>query len=158
MSLVKETLLHPAVAALRDAGHTVFTAAETPEGSGGEPLEAATSPLARTPEPPYYAVIFTSVRTDGDRGYARTAAKMADLARRQPGFLGMESARNPSGPAGDNTDGTGITVSYWSDLASIENWKNQADHLTAQKMGKKAWYETYTVRITRVERVTVFPS
>ena len=79
---------------------------------------------ARTPEPPYYAVIFTSTRTDGDRGYGAMAERMAALASTQPGFLGVESARG--------ADGLGITVSYWRDEASIAAWKRDTEHRQAR--------------------------
>lgn len=98
--------------------------------------------IAKTPEPPYYAVIFTSTRTYGDNGYGEIAERMVKLAEKQPGFLGVESAR----------EGVGITVSYWSDLESIKNWKVNAEHLEAQKNGHKMWYSSFKVRISRVER------
>ena len=91
---------------------------------------------------PYYAVIFTSLRTDGDQGYAEMAEEMESLARKQPGFLEMESAR----------DGLGITVSYWESLEAIADWKANMDHRQAQKNGIKTWYSWYKVRICRVER------
>lgn len=98
--------------------------------------------IAPTPEPPYYAVIFTSLRTDGDQGYGAMADRMAELAAQQPGYLGAESAR----------DGLGITVSYWRDLASIRAWKAHSEHLLAQQTGRNQWYADYRVRIARVER------
>jgi len=90
------------------------------------------------------AVIFTSLRTAGDGGYAQTAEEMVRLAGEQDGFLGVESARDPAG--------LGITVSYWRDEAAIKAWKAQADHLAAQAAGKARWYRAYRVRICRVER------
>ncbi len=98
--------------------------------------------IAETPTPPYYAVIFTSVAADTDEGYAETAAHMVALAAQQPGFLGIESAR----------ESVGITVSYWTDLESIKFWKSQADHLLAQKLGREKWYSAYTTRIAHVEK------
>ena len=98
--------------------------------------------IAKTPEPPYYAVIFTSTRTPGDTGYSEMAGKMVNLARQQPGFLGFESAR----------EGVGITVSYWKDLDSIKNWKNNLEHALARKRGRKEWYKSFKVRISKVER------
>ncbi len=98
--------------------------------------------IASTPSPPYYAVIFTSVRTDIDEGYNEMAEKMVELAAQQQGYLGVESARND----------TGITVSYWKDLDSIKKWKQQTDHLLAQQSGRQKWYETYKTRICLVER------
>jgi len=100
------------------------------------------SPIANTPQPPYYAVIFSSLRSDFDEGYADTAARMLDLAAQQPGFLGVESVREE----------LGITISYWSDLDSIRRWKSHAEHLAAQKMGREKWYSSYKTRIARVER------
>jgi heme-degrading monooxygenase HmoA len=98
--------------------------------------------FAATPEPPYYAVIFTSVRTGGDHGYTATADAMLELAREQPGFLGYETAREE----------LGISVSYWSDLESIRLWKSNLAHREAQMRGREAWYSGYRVRISRVER------
>ena len=102
------------------------------------------SQLARTPEPPYYAVIFTSRRTEGDAGYAAMAQRMEDLAREQPGFLGVESVRG--------ADGVGITVSYWSDEAAIRQWKAHTEHRGAQEGGQRKWYADYRVRVAKVER------
>ena len=99
-------------------------------------------PIANTPKPPYYAVIFTSLRTDGDKGYREMADKMVELASRQQGFLGIESAR----------DDVGITVSYWEDLDSIKQWKSNIEHLEAQKSGRNKWYSSFRVRIALVER------
>ena len=100
--------------------------------------------FANTPEPPYYAVIFTAQRTDGDHGYGAMAEKMMAMALAQPGCLGAESTRNP--------DGLGITVSYWHSEDSIKAWKAVAEHLAAQKMGKQRWYSHYEMRIARIER------
>lgn len=98
--------------------------------------------IAKTPAPPYYAVIFTSIRTDIDEGYGLTADAMVALAEKQPGFLGVESARND----------VGITVSYWVDLDSIKQWKSNSEHLLAQKLGREKWYKTFKTRIAKVER------
>ena len=90
----------------------------------------------------YYAVIFTSKRTEIDGGYKEMLEKMVELAKQQPGFLGIESAKEK----------LGISVSYWKDLASIENWKNHAEHVIARAKGRKDWYSEYYVRIAKVER------
>src|SRR5690242_11538598 len=103
-----------------------------------------TSQIARTPEPPYYAVIFTSLRTEADRGYGKMAERMNELAAQQPGFLGIESARTP--------EGLGITVSYWASEEAIRAWKAHADHRIAQETGQKVWYANYHLRVARVER------
>ncbi len=98
--------------------------------------------FAKTPIPPYYAVIFTSVRTEGENGYGQMAKYMVELASIQDGFLGVESAREE----------IGITVSYWCDLESIRKWKMNAEHLIAQEKGCSDWYKTFKTRIALVER------
>ncbi len=105
--------------------------------------------FAQTPKPPYYAVIFTSLLADDDAGYAAMGDAMFDLALRQPGCLGAESARDDAR--------LGITVSYWADEASILAWKGQAQHLVAQKYGIERWYSHYELRIARVERAYCGP-
>lgn len=95
-------------------------------------------------KPPYYAVVFASARTDGDHGYAETAAAMFALAAKQPGFLGVDSAHSAGG--------LGITVSYWRDEASIAAWRADADHTLARDRGRAQWYESYTLHVARVER------
>lgn len=97
--------------------------------------------IAPTPAPPYYAVIFSSVKEEFAEGYAEMADAMYRLAAQQPGFLGVESAR----------ESLGITVSYWKDRASIHRWKQHTDHLVAQKLGREQWYSHYKTRICRVE-------
>lgn len=107
--------------------------------------------FAATPEPPYYAVIFTSLRAATDpEGYARMAQTMAAMAADQPGYLGEESARGG--------DGVGITVSYWRDEASIAAWKRVAAHTVAQRTGRDTWYEDYVVRVARIERAYTLAS
>ncbi|MFN6947220.1 MAG: antibiotic biosynthesis monooxygenase family protein [Cytophagaceae bacterium] len=98
--------------------------------------------IAQTPMVPYYAVIFTSLRTDADLGYQQMAERMIELASQQEGFLGMESARND----------VGITVSYWKNLKSIQNWKQNIEHSIAREKGKSLWYKKFKVRIAKVER------
>ena len=102
----------------------------------------ASNAIANTPAPPYYAVIFTSLRTPGDEGYDAMAGRMVALAARQPGFLGCESAR----------EGVGITVSYWTDLDAIRHWKANAEHQEAQRLGHQKWYAAFKTRIAKVER------
>ncbi len=98
--------------------------------------------IANTPPAPYYAVIFTNLRTDLEEGYGETAKKMEDLAMQQPGYLGHESVREE----------LGITISYWESLEAIKNWKKQSDHMLAQIKGREIWYSAYKTRICKVER------
>ena len=108
------------------------------------------SQFASTPEPPYYAVTFTSVRTDGDGGYGETAARMEELAESIPGYLGIESARD--------AEGFGITISYWESEAAIAQWKRQVDHQAAQARGRREWYTHYEIRVAKVERAYSGPA
>lgn len=109
-------------------------------------MEKTTVPtgFSDTPQPPYYAVIFTSRLSLSDAGYESMGAMLADLAERQPGYLGMETTRG--------ADRLGITVSYWKDEASILAWKGDMKHLLAQKSGIERWYEHYELRVAKVER------
>ena len=100
--------------------------------------------FAPLPEPPYYAVIFTNQLADPAPGYEAMADKIAALASQQPGYLGVESTRDSSG--------LGVTVSYWRDQGAVQNWKQVAEHLGAQELGKTRWYKHYTLRVARVER------
>ena len=97
--------------------------------------------IAITPKPPYYAVIFSTIRTNVDDGYNEMAEKMEALAKLQNGYLGIESARND----------VGITVSYWESLDAILKWKNNSEHIIARKLGKELWYKKYQLRICKVE-------
>ena len=98
--------------------------------------------IAKTLPVPYYAVVFTSLRTEGENGYGAMAEEMFNLAQQQPGFLGVESAR----------EGVGITVSYWESLEAIRNWKYVTEHVMARDQGREKWYQSYKTCICRVER------
>lgn len=98
--------------------------------------------ISSTPKPPYYAVIFSSTLQESHEGYEETAARMVELAKKEKGFLGIETAREE----------IGISVSYWKDLDSIQSWKHQIDHQEAIRKGKKEWYAEFKVRIAKVER------
>jgi heme-degrading monooxygenase HmoA len=104
--------------------------------------------ISATPAPPYYAVIFTSKRTESDNGYAAMAKKLMSLAQQQSGFLGAESVRD--------TEGIGITVSYWDSLESIALFKGDLQHRKAQQLGKEQWYSTFGLRVCKVERDMFF--
>jgi heme-degrading monooxygenase HmoA len=106
------------------------------------------SEFARSPEPPYYAVIFTSIRTEGGHGYTEMANEMVELAKEQPGFLGVESVRE--------SNGFGITVSYWESEEAIRLWKENARHRIAQKLGREKWYQSFVTRVCKVERAYTF--
>jgi heme-degrading monooxygenase HmoA len=102
------------------------------------------SPFALRLKAPYYAVIFSSTHTENDEGYSATAERMVELASRMPGYLGLETARG--------IDGFSITVSYWTDEASIAAWRKHGEHVIAQERGKREWYRHYELRVARVER------
>ncbi|MCT8339437.1 antibiotic biosynthesis monooxygenase [Flavobacteriaceae bacterium TK19130] len=100
------------------------------------------------PKLPYYAVIFTSLQTKNIEGYSEMAATMEELAKQQPGYIGMDSAKSE----------VGITVSYWKSLEAIQHWKANLDHQVAQQKGRSEWYEWYNVKICKVEREYEFSS
>ena len=105
--------------------------------------------LATTPTPPYYAVIFASVRTAHDnQGSADASERMAQLASEQPGYLGVDSVRD--------ANGVGITVSYWSSEEAIAAWRRNAEHTSAREQGRKNWYTEYELRVAKVERAYGF--
>lgn len=103
-------------------------------------------PFAALPAPPYYAVVFSSLRTEAEDapGYDETAERMVELARLQPGFLGVESTRG--------ADGFGITVSYWASEEAILGWRRHAEHVLARERGRNDWYRHFELRVARVER------
>ena len=103
---------------------------------------------ASLPSPPYYAVVFTSLRTAGDNGYGQRAKEMLELAADQPGFLGVDSARG--------TDGLGITVAYWADEESITAWRDHPAHALTRAEGRELWYESFAVHVAKVERAYGF--
>jgi len=103
--------------------------------------------IARTPEPPYYVVIFTSLRTEVDAGYAEAAQRMLELAAQQPGFLGVESARS---------DGLGITLSCWQSEEAIRAWREHAEHSAVREQGRADWYAAFATRVAKVERAYSF--
>ena len=107
-------------------------------------MSAPQGSFAKTPEPPYYAVIFTSRRSEGEHGYGQMAERMMQLAAQQPGFLGVETVRG--------ADGFGITVSYWESEEAIARWKAHLEHKPAQEAGKRVWYANYRLRVARVDR------
>ncbi len=106
------------------------------------------SVFARTPEPPYYAVIFSSILRGDDPAYQRMARRMEEWVVRQPGFLGFETARSPGE--------LGITVSFWDSLEAIALWKAESEHQIAQRRGREHWYAGYVIRVARVEQVRGF--
>lgn len=111
-------------------------------------LRDALPSLIKAPEPPYYAVIFTSQRTTVDEGYDVAADHMVELARGEPGFLGVESVRDARG--------LGITVSYWSSLEALDAWKMNDEHRKARNQGRRRWYRYFEVRVAKVERAYRF--
>jgi heme-degrading monooxygenase HmoA len=105
--------------------------------------------LVKTPEPPYVAIIFTNRKSaDAGEDYAKTAARMVELAHQQDGFLGFESATGE--------DGLTISMSYWRDEAAARAWKQNAEHLAAQKLGRETWYQAFSLRVATVSRAYDF--
>ena len=112
------------------------------------PAPAPMPAPASLPAPPYYAVVFTAVRTAGDNGYAERDERLMELAAEQPGFLGVDAARG--------ANGLGVTVSYWRDEASIAAWRNHAEHTLARAHGREHWYASFALHVAKVERAYGF--
>lgn len=108
----------------------------------------SSSKFTKLPDPPYYAVIFSSQRTEGDSGYAETAERMEELVATMPGFLGAESVRG--------ADGFGMTVAYFDTEENIRTWRNQSEHTDARSRGRSQWYSHFEVRVAKVERAYNF--
>lgn len=106
--------------------------------------------FAPLPKPPYYAVIFSSRRREGDHGYAETAQRMEALVAQQPCFLGVESARDASG--------FGIAVACFESEEAIAGWRNHAEHVAARERCRNEWYEHSELRVARVQRACGGPS
>ena len=91
------------------------------------------------------AVIFVSIRNDTDAaGYDEAAAAMGALASAQPGYRGVDSAREAGG--------MGITVSYWADDAAAIAWRDHPEHTAIRERGRALWYDSYSVNVARIER------
>ncbi|HVE57816.1 MAG TPA: antibiotic biosynthesis monooxygenase [Pyrinomonadaceae bacterium] len=106
----------------------------------------AMSKFAKTPKPPYYAVIFTTLKSENQEGYPEMNARMFELAGQQKGYLGIESAKSE----------IGISVTYWETLEDIARWKNHAEHQIAQGKGYEVWYKAFATRVCLVERDNIF--
>ena len=102
------------------------------------------SRIARTPEPPYYAVIAPSALSEDTKGYPELGLRLIELARSVDGFLGIELCLDRS---------FSLSVSYWRSLEAIETWRRNAQHLVAKDLGKKRFFASYLTRIARVEQV-----
>jgi len=101
--------------------------------------------IAKTPKPPYYAVVFTSINADVDHTeHVEMYGRLAQRAATYDGYLGIEPARNG--------DGTGVAAVYFRDLESIAAWAKDPEHQVAKRKGRELWYSHYMIRICRVER------
>lgn len=90
----------------------------------------------------YYAVIFASQLKKGIADYEQTALKMEQLAMQQQGYISHNSFRN--------SDGYGVTISYWHNLKSIKQWAQNIHHLKAKQRGKNQWYSWYNLKTVKI--------
>ncbi|MGW2463360.1 antibiotic biosynthesis monooxygenase family protein [Streptomyces sp. NPDC001761] len=88
--------------------------------------------------------VFTTVRSPDQSGYSETAARMEELVKDVPGFLGMDHAQTPGG--------LGITVGYFRDADALTRWRTDTEHRAAQRRGRAEWYQSYTLHVAKVER------
>lgn len=87
-------------------------------------------------------MVFTSRLKANADGYAAAARRMVELARAQPGFVGVESARGE--------DGVGITVSWWETREAIARWRDHPEHVAVRARAGE-WYESWQVRVLKME-------
>ncbi|MGW6472881.1 antibiotic biosynthesis monooxygenase family protein [Streptomyces nigra] len=92
--------------------------------------------------------VFTTVRTEGQSGYSETNARMEELVKDVPGYLGMDHAQTPGG--------LGITVGYFRDADALTRWRTDAEHRAAQQRGRDEWYRSYALHVAKVERSNGF--
>jgi heme-degrading monooxygenase HmoA len=104
------------------------------------------SELLRTPSPPYYAVISTSIRPmEGSADYDTTMEAMIRLVKEMPGFLGAESSVELK----DNKYYKVSTV-YWRDLKSLSAWRHDVAHVKAKEHGAAHFYLEHNIRVCQV--------
>ncbi|CAL9332832.1 hypothetical protein SUDANB2_00109 [Streptomyces sp. enrichment culture] len=99
-------------------------------------------------EPPYYVAVFTTLRTRNQTDYGKTNARLEELVKDIPGYLGMDHAQTRGG--------LGITVGYFRDADALTQWRNDAEHRAAQERGRAEWYRSYTLHVAKVERSSGF--
>jgi len=88
-----------------------------------------------------YAVIFRAKTKELDKTYFETAKRMRELALNEYGCLEFTAV----------TEGANeIAISYWDSLEQIKKWKQNSEHLRAQKLGQERWYEDYSVEIVKI--------
>ncbi len=90
-----------------------------------------------------YAVIFKAKTNELNDAYFETASRMRELAINNYGCSEFISVTE-----GDQE----ISISYWNSVNDISNWKQNSEHLVAQELGKKAWYESYHVQVVEILR------
>ncbi len=90
-----------------------------------------------------YAVIFRAEVNMVDKKYSEMALQLRELAVNEYGCLEFTSV----------TEGTQeIAISYWKNKKQIEQWKNDAIHQVAQKLGRSQWYKSYKVQVVEIIR------
>ena len=79
-------------------------------------------------------VLFRSRLTpEAANGYGAMAEQMSKLARSSPGFIAEKGFVAE--------DGERLTVVWWENEETLKQWRNNAEHLIAQKTGREKWYE-----------------
>ena len=90
-----------------------------------------------------YAVIFRAEISDIDEEYLKIAKRLRELALSKYGCIDFVALTE-----GNNE----IAISYWKTKEEIEKWKNDPEHIQAQRLGKEKWYQSYTVQVAEVIR------
>jgi heme-degrading monooxygenase HmoA len=88
-----------------------------------------------------YAVIFKAQIGKLDQTYHDTVKRMRELAENKYGCCEFISLAEGEWE---------IAISYWESLAQIQQWKNDAEHLQAQALGKSKWYKSYRIEVVEI--------
>jgi heme-degrading monooxygenase HmoA len=94
-------------------------------------------------------VLFRSRLTpEAGNDYSAMLQKMAKLAAAAPGFIAEKSFTAE--------DGERLTVVWWQDEQTLQQWRNHVQHLVAQRVGREKWYEYYKMEVAEVFRTSDF--
>ena len=91
-------------------------------------------------------VFRSRLRPDADPRYSEHAAQMSALAPTMPGYVEHKSFTAE--------DGERVTLVTFADRASHDAWRTHAEHRLAQRRGKEAFYEAYSLQVADVTDVS----
>jgi heme-degrading monooxygenase HmoA len=94
--------------------------------------------------------VFRSRLKDGVQDeYSELAPKMSALAKTMPGYIAHKSFVAE--------DGERVTIAEFADMESQRNWAANAEHVSAKKRGRDAFYSEYSIQVCEVVRESRYP-